>query len=156
MTISTIQLLDIIQEFSQKLNIPIQSFHEIAWEHIDIFCSWQAKHDFRELKQTFKNASIQDLRSSRHDGRFNVHDVRTLANKYRTKPKPNKYRTKPKPNQNCPYYILQIEHGCKDKQIIRKAFLKLAKIYHPDKNTHKNTSDIFKLINKAYQQLKNT
>lgn len=54
-----------------------------------------------------------------------------------------------------PYEILNIEVTANDQEI-RKAFWKLAKIHHPDKNPgDPNAHKTFILINKAYSCLEN-
>jgi curved DNA-binding protein CbpA len=53
------------------------------------------------------------------------------------------------------YKILKVEFGATDTEI-KKAFRKLAIIYHPDKNKEKfNSEEIFKIILNAYQVLSN-
>lgn len=53
------------------------------------------------------------------------------------------------------YYVtLEINKNA-DFVTIRKAYKKKALLYHPDKNTDKDTSEIFKNISEAYQVLSN-
>lgn len=52
------------------------------------------------------------------------------------------------------YDILQINRNA-TKEEIKNAYHKLAKIYHPDKNTDKDTKEHFQKINEAYENLIN-
>ena len=53
------------------------------------------------------------------------------------------------------YKILKVEFGATETEI-KKAFRKLAIVYHPDKNTEKlKTEEIFKIILNAYGVLSN-
>lgn len=55
-----------------------------------------------------------------------------------------------------PYKILEVSHGSSQEEI-RKAYLKLAMKYHPDKNPDntEETTKKFKQINEAYEKLSN-
>ena len=52
------------------------------------------------------------------------------------------------------YEILEIERT-DDQDIIKKAYKKLIKKYHPDKNKESNTVEKFDRIKLAYELLKN-
>jgi curved DNA-binding protein CbpA len=56
-------------------------------------------------------------------------------------------------NENL-YKILHLEKT-KDPEIIKRAYKKMIKKYHPDKNKEKNTVEIFEKIRKAYEILQN-
>jgi curved DNA-binding protein CbpA len=56
-------------------------------------------------------------------------------------------------NENL-YKILHIEKN-KDPEIVKRAYKKMIKKYHPDKNKEKNTVEIFEKIRKAYEILQN-
>ena len=56
-------------------------------------------------------------------------------------------------NENL-YKILHLEKT-KDHEIIKRAYKKMIKRYHPDKNKEKNTVEIFEKIRKAYEILQN-
>lgn len=52
------------------------------------------------------------------------------------------------------YDVLKIKPGSDDEQV-RRAYLKLASIYHPDKNPgNENATSRFARINEAYTELK--
>lgn len=53
------------------------------------------------------------------------------------------------------YQVLNISNTA-TRQDIRKAYLKLALKYHPDKSNKQNTTQKFRRISKAYQILSNT
>lgn len=59
------------------------------------------------------------------------------------------------PSKNQTYYdVLRISPAATDAQV-RKAYLKLASIYHPDKNPNNDQADAkFRHINEAYTNLK--
>jgi len=59
------------------------------------------------------------------------------------------------PSQNQTYYdVLKISPDATDAQV-RHAYLKLASIYHPDKNPNNDQADAkFRRINEAYTNLK--
>jgi molecular chaperone DnaJ len=52
------------------------------------------------------------------------------------------------------YSILGVERGATQREI-RKAYLKMAKKYHPDKNPEKDTTKQFQKISEAYHTLSN-
>lgn len=54
----------------------------------------------------------------------------------------------------CSYYeLLKIAPDATDMQV-RKAYLNLAKLLHPDKNPEKNTTQLFQQLQKAYTTLR--
>ena len=57
---------------------------------------------------------------------------------------------KPAKRQFKYYEILGIGQSATTEEI-RKAYRKLAKLYHPDVNSNSEASEKFKLINKAHQ-----
>ncbi|CAL8135126.1 unnamed protein product [Orchesella dallaii] len=52
----------------------------------------------------------------------------------------------------CYYTILGLSKGCREDEI-KKQYKKLAKQYHPDKNTAQNAEEVFKDIDKSYRVL---
>jgi hypothetical protein len=53
---------------------------------------------------------------------------------------------------NIYYKILELEEGASLSEI-KKAYRRLAKMYHPDKNHSKDASDFFIIVNEAYEIL---
>ena len=56
------------------------------------------------------------------------------------------------PNQRDYYSILGVSKNCHESEI-KKSYYKLAKKWHPDKNSSPLAEDKFKEINKAYEVL---
>jgi curved DNA-binding protein CbpA len=54
-------------------------------------------------------------------------------------------------SHNC-YDVLTIKRNATHKQI-RRAYRRLSLEYHPDKSVHKNATEVFRLISKAYEVL---